>query len=66
VPPTTEAPPETTVPVTEAPLETTEAPTEPAQPDEKPGAPLALAFVGGGATVGGIGALVYFLMKKRR
>ena len=28
--------------------------------------PLALAFVGGGATVGGIGALVYFLMKKRR
>lgn len=66
VPPTTEAPVETTVPVTEAPTETTEAPTEPAQPDNKPGAPLALAFVGGGATVGGIGALVYFLMKKRR
>ena len=66
VPPATEAPPETTVPVTEAPPETTEAPTEPVQPDEKPGAPLALAFVGGGATAGGIGALVYFLMKKRR
>ena len=66
VPPTTEEPVETTVPVTEAPTETTEAPTEPAQPDNKPGAPLALAFVGGGATVGGIGALVYFLMKKRR
>ena len=71
VSPTTEAPAETTVPpTTEAPAETTvpvtEAPTEPAQPDEKPGAPLALAFVGGGATVGGIGALVYFLTKKRR
>jgi hypothetical protein len=67
VPPTTEAPPETTVPVTEAPPETTEAPTEPVQPEPKPsGAPLALAFVGGGATAGGIGALVYFLMKKRR
>ena len=78
VPPTTEAPPETTVPpTTEAPTEptvpaTTEAPTEPTetqpvQPEPKPsGAPLALAFVGGGATAGGIGALVYFLMKKRR
>ena len=66
VPPTTEEQVETTVPVTEAPPETTEAPTEPAKPDNKPGAPLALAFVGGGATVGGIGALVYFLMKKRR
>ena len=66
VPPTTEEPIETTVPVTEAPPETTVAPTEPAQADEKPGAPLTLAFVGGGATVGGIGALVYFLMKKRR
>ena len=77
VPPTTEAPPETTVPpTTEAPPETTvpatTAPTEPAetqsvQPEPKPsGAPLALAFVGGGATVGGIGAMVYFLMKKRR
>ena len=63
--------PETSAPTVPSTAATT-APTEPAetqsvQPKPKPsGAPLALAFVGGGATVGGIGALVYFLMKKRR
>ena len=77
VPPTT-VPPETTVPsTTEIPAGTTVPPTtaaptepietQPVQPEPEPsGAPLALAFLGGGATVGGIGALVYFLLKKRR
>ena len=77
VPPTTEAPPETTVPpTTEAPPETTVPPTtaapsepaetQPIQPGPKPsGAPLALAFVGGGAATAGIGGLVLFLLKKK-
>ena len=77
VPPTTEAPPETTVPpTTEAPAETTVPPTtaapsepaetQPIQPEPKPsGAPLALAFAGGGAATAGIGGLVLFLLKKK-
>lgn len=64
VPPTTEAPAETTVPpTTAAPSEPAE--TQPIQPETKPsGAPLALAFVGGGAATAGIGGLVLFLLKK--
>ena len=65
MPPTTEAPAETTVPpTTAAPSEPAE--TQPIQPGPKPsGAPLALAFVGGGAATAGIGGLVLFLMKKK-
>lgn len=65
VPPTTEVPAETTVPpTTAAPSEPAE--TQPIQPETKPsGAPLALAFVGGGAATAGIGGLVLFLLKKK-
>ena len=64
-PSTTEAPAETTVPpTTAAPSEPAE--TQPIQPEPKPsGAPLALAFVGGGAATAGIGGLVLFLLKKK-
>ena len=64
VPPTTEAPVETTVPPTTA-APTEPAETQPIQPEPKPsGAPLALAFAGGGAATAGIGGLVLFLLKK--
>jgi len=65
VPPTTEAPVETTVPPTTA-APSDPAETQPIQPEPKPsGAPLALAFVGGGAATAGIGGLVLFLLKKK-
>ena len=64
-PQTTELPVETTVPrTTAAPSEP--ADTKPVQPEPKPsGAPLALAFAGGGAATAGIGGLVLFLLKKK-
>ena len=66
VSPTTEAPIETTVPpTTEAPTEPDQAPTEPAEPQGKGGDGVKIAAIAGGSAVAvaGIGAYVFLKMK---